>query len=138
MALEMWEYEVKQIFQMEGDPTWVPLRPMTVNQRTILGYGPRHPILRRKGYLARGLWDAFFPAQVRNIDDVGPNATAIQVPMMTGNVTDMQQPTPGHVIFRMGTADERFLPLQEGTTMIPARPMVPHTPQQKQRASPAP
>jgi hypothetical protein len=102
-----------------------------VNQRIILGYGAKHPILQRKGYLLRGLWDPWFPAQVRLIDDVGPNATKIDVPMMTGSVADSQSPSRGHTIYRFGTADERFLPLHEGTAKIPPRPMVPHTSGQK-------
>lgn len=134
VGLETWEEEITRIFDVEGEPKWEALRPLTRLHRIILGHKPGHPILQRQRFLFWGLSRVDFPARIRLVEDVDlsdPDDPIIHKPMMTGSMIDSKESAPGHIIFRLGTLDERFLALHAGTTSIPSRPMVPETPQQK-------
>jgi len=124
-AFEVFSSTVGLIFDQEGIPQWDSLGPRTVNERRALlkrfggNYGEEHDILHRTGTLERSLTDLTFTEEIVTIPTLEG-----EVPIYSGNVVDLQ-PIPGGKSWLFGTSDERFISLQEGNDMWPARPMVP-------------
>ena len=124
-AFELFSETVDLIFDQEGIPQWEPLGPRTIKERHAIlkreggDYDDESPILHRTGILQRSLTDLTFTEEPVTIPTVDGEA-----PIYSGNVVDLQ-PIPGGKAWLFGTSDERFISLQEGNDMWPARPMVP-------------
>lgn len=82
---------------------WAALAPRTVIERRRLGFGPEHPILVRTGEYAATWLDPDHPDHVGEI-------------WRTGR---------GFLRISEGSMDERAEYLEEGTAIMPARPVAP-------------
>ena len=117
---EIWADRVHEIFEMEGDPTWIRLRPTTMYERVRHGYQPDHPILRRTKTLEDSLTDINAGIQKKPLPNARPD-----VPILVGNFSESMF-TSGGVMWRFATVDERFWSLHYAAgEPWPPRPMVP-------------
>ena len=99
---------ISNIFTIEGSPAWAELAALTQSKRILLGFPPAHPILYRTGSLKRALIDQNNSAHVFQVSHVGSAGS-------------------GSIRIAIGTTDPRFIEHQEGTKIMPARPIVPNT-----------
>ena len=95
---------IPRTFNSEG-PGWRPLSKRTQRERSLLGYGPRHPMLRRTGDLFKELTEK---AHSHHIETITVGQTSRLV---------------------VGGSSTKFIRNQLGDTIlrIPARPMLPGT-----------
>ncbi len=114
---------IQEIFAQEG-PGWENLAARTQTERFGLGYSPAHPILVREGYLLHSLTDLEFGPQTVYEPHISGAGELFAEPIATGLDWEIVQ-SGGDVFFQAGTMDERFIALQEGTSNMPGRPMLP-------------
>lgn len=111
-AVTFWAYQqrIREVFEAEGIPPWPALAIGTIIHRLHAGFPPEHPILERTGSFRRAFIVAGAP----------------------GNVIDRTSLGRKGVSVRFGISDPRFLWFQEGTRLMPARPVAPDTSVTKQ------
>jgi len=113
-AFEVYATAVRDIFSAEG-PGWERLKPMTMEERAILGYGAEHPILVREGELLRSLTELNNPQHTIYV----PSAWGETEPHVTGSTLDESAFAGDDQWFSFGTLDDRFEALDFRRPMVP-------------------
>ena len=123
ICAEVYTEAIQSIFDEEGQPPWKPLAPMTQAERKLL-FGEAaeaHPILRRPGeeYLFRSLWDTSFGVTTVMVRRGFLGKEGLSSPHASGHVRETIALDLGHLVFRMGTTDDRFDSLFEDRPFVP-------------------
>jgi hypothetical protein len=114
---------VTSVFNQEGNLNpWASLSPVTAEERRKMGFGGEHPILRRSNTLLRSLTDESLSEGTYLLPASQSQSDSIRSGFVSEITFDVGS---GDLVFVMGTADERFVEMQEGGGNVPARPMLP-------------